>query len=61
MGKASEKQTKTIEDQEKKQIKATQDSIKQIVNINDDYKNKLLLPKQEEICKNIYNERLDEE
>ena len=46
LGKAFEKQTKTIEDQGKKQVKAIQD--KQIVNINkndykDDYKDKLLL------------------
>ena len=39
MGKAFEKQTKTIEDQGKKQVKAIQDN-KQLVNINkdDDYK-----------------------
>ena len=39
LGKAFEKQTKTIEDQGKKQVKAIQDN-KQLVNINkdDDYK-----------------------
>ena len=58
LGKALEKQTKTIEDQGKKQVKAIQD--KQIVNINkDDYKNKLLLSKEREIFKDIYNKRLD--
>ena len=58
LGKAFEKQTKTIEDQGKKQIKAIQD--KQIVNINkDNYKNKLLLSKEREIFKDIYNKRLD--
>ena len=53
LGKAFEKQTKTIEDQGKKQVKAIQD--KQIVNINkDDYKSKLLLSKEREIFKDIY-------
>ena len=59
LGKAFEKETKTIEDQGKKQVKAMQD--KQIVNINKDvdYKDKLLLSKEREIFKNIYNKRLD--
>ena len=60
LGKAFEKQTKTIEDQGKKQVKAIQD--KQIVNINnykDDYKDKLLLSKERETFKDIYNKRLD--
>ena len=63
LGKAFEKQTKTIEDQGKKQVKAIQD--KQIVNINnnnyddDDFKDKLLLSKEREIFKDIYNKRLD--
>ena len=60
LGKAFEKQTKTIEDQGKKQVKAIQD--KQIVNINnykDDYKDKLLLSKEREIFKDIYNKILD--
>ena len=58
LGKAFEKQIKTIEDQGNKQIKAIQD--KQIVNIDkDDYKNKLLLSKEREIFKDIYNKRLD--
>ena len=43
----------------KKQIKAIQDNKKQIANINDDYENKLLLSKERETFKNIYNERLD--
>ena len=42
-GKAFEKQTKTIKDQGEKQIAAIQDNKKQLANINDDYKNKLLL------------------
>ena len=42
LGKAFEKQIKTIKDQGKKQVKAIQDN-KQLVNINkDDYKDKLL-------------------
>ena len=59
LGKAFEKQTKTIEDQGKKQVKAIQDN-KQLVNINNDgYKDKLLLSKEREIFKDIYNKRLD--
>ena len=59
MGKAIEKQIKTIKDQGEKQVKAIQD--KQIVNINkDDYKDKLLLSKEREIFKDIYNKRLTE-
>ena len=42
--KAFEKQTKTIEDQGKKQIKAIQYNKQQLIN-NDDYKDKLLLSK----------------
>ena len=61
LGKALEKQIKTIENQGKKQVKAIQDN-KQSVNINineDDYKDKLLLLKEREIFKDIYNKRLD--
>ena len=59
LGKAFEKQIKTIEDQGKKQVKAIQD-IKQLANINkDDYKDKLLLSKEREIFKDICNKRLD--
>ena len=60
LGKALEKQTKIIEDQGKKQVKAIQDN-KQLVNINrdDDYKDKLLLSKEREIFKDICNKRLD--
>ena len=56
LGKVFEKQTKTIEDQGEKQVKAIQD--KQLVN-NVDYKDKLLLSKEREIFKDIYNKRLD--
>ena len=56
LGKAFEKQIKTIEDQGKKQVKAIQD--KQIIN-KDDYKDKLLLSKERENFKDICNKRLD--
>ena len=60
LGKAFEKQIKTIKHQGIKQVKAIQDN-KQLVNINndDDYKNKQLLSKEREIFKDIYNKRLD--
>ena len=57
LGKAFEKQIKTIENQGKKQVKAIQDN-KQLVN-KDDYKDKLLLSREGEIFKDIYNKRLD--
>ena len=61
LGKAFEKQTKTIKDQGEKPIKAIQDNKEQLGNINndDDYKNKLLLSREIEIFKNIYDKRLD--
>ena len=56
-GKAIEKQRKTIEDQEKEQVKAIQDN-NQLISINkDDYKDKLLLSKEREISKDISNKR----
>ena len=59
LGKAFEKQTKTIEDQGEKQIKAIQDN-KQLQLTNDyDYKDKLLISREIEIFKVIYNKRLD--
>ena len=59
LGKAIEKQRKAFEDQGKKQVKAIQDN-KQLVHINkDDYKDKLLLSKEGEIFKDIFNKRLD--
>ena len=60
MGKAFEKQTKTIKNEAEKQIEAIQNNKKQLANINDDYKNKLLLSKEKEFFKNIYNKRFDE-
>ena len=61
LAKAFEKQTKAIEDQGEKQIKAIQNNKEQLVNINNDggYKNKLLLSRERGILKNIYNKRLD--
>ena len=57
LGKAFEKQIKTIKDQGKKQVNAIQDN-KQLVN-KDDYKDKLLHSKEREDFKDIYNKRLD--
>ena len=58
LGKAFEKQIKTIEDQGEKQIKAIQDNRKQLISGND-YKNRLLISKEIEIFKDIHNKRLD--
>ena len=60
LGRAFEKQIKTIKDQGIKQVKAIQGN-KQLVNINnnDDYKDELLHSKEREIFKDIYNKRLD--
>ena len=57
LGKAFEKQTKTIKDQGEKQIKALEDK-KQLDN-KQQGNNELLLSKEREIFKNIYNKRLD--
>ena len=68
MGKAFEKQIKTIEDQGQKQIDALEnlkDQNKQLVNDDDDDddddddEDKLLLSKEREMLSNIYNKRLD--
>ena len=64
LGKASEKQIKTIEDQGEKQIDALEnlkDQSKQLVNVNDhddDYEDKLLHSKEREILENIYKKGL---
>ena len=58
LGKALEKQRKTIEDQGEKQIKTIQDNRKQLISGND-YKDKLLLSREREIFKDVYNKRLD--
>ena len=67
LGKAFQKQTKTIEDQREKQIKAIQGkdfnkSVEKTKNYfdDDDYKKELLRSKEREIFKDIYNKRLDE-
>ena len=59
MGKAFEKQIKTITNQWEKQVEALEnlkDLKKQLAN---NYENKLLHLKEGEIFKNIYNKRLD--
>ena len=61
LGKAFEKQIKTIEDQWEKQIDALEnlkDTNKQIVSIDND-QDKLLLSNKREIFSNIYNKRLN--
>ena len=61
LGKAFEKQIKTIKDQGEKKTKAIQDN-QLVVNKDDytyDYKDKLLLSREREIFKDIYNKRLD--
>ena len=59
LGKTFEKQTKTIEDQGEKQIKAIQDNKQLQLTNNYDYKDKLLISRETEIFKDIYNKRLD--
>ena len=58
LGKAFEKQTKTIEGQGEKQIKAIQSNKQQSVS-DGDYENILLISKEREIFKDIYNKRLN--
>ena len=60
IGKAFEKQTKTIEDQGEKQVKAIEDNKKQVDNKKELDDNELLLSKEREAFKNIYNERFSE-
>ena len=52
LGKAIKKQIKTTKDQGEKQVKEIQYN-------KDDYKDKLLLSKEREIFKDIYNKKLD--
>ena len=59
LGKAFEKQVKTIEDQGEKQIKAIQSNKQKSISY-DDYKNKLLISKEKKFFKDIYNKRLNE-
>ena len=58
LGKACEKQIKTIEDQGEKQIKAIQSNKQQSISDND-YKDKLLISREIEIFKDTYMKRLD--
>ena len=58
LGKAFEKQIKSIEDQGEKQIKVIQSNKQQSISDND-YKHKLLISREIEIFKDIYNKRLD--
>ena len=59
-GRAFEKQTKKVENQGGKQVRTIKDNKKQLADTNaNDYKNELLLSKEREILKNIYNERLN--
>ena len=58
LGKAFEKQIKTIEDQGEKQIKAIQSNKHRSISDNN-YKDKLLISREIEIFKYIYNKRLD--
>ena len=62
LGKAFEKQIKTIEDQGQKQIDALEklkDQNKQLVNVSDDDEDKLLHSKELKLFENIYKKRLD--
>ena len=62
LGKTFEKEVKTIEDKGQKQIDALENlkvQNKQLVNVDDDYEDKLLHSKEREIYRNIYNKRLD--
>ena len=58
-----EKQTETIKDQAEKQIKAIKDKsiekIKKYSDYDNDYKKELLLSKEREIFRDIYNDRLE--
>ena len=54
-----EKQAKTIKNQGEKQIKAIEDNKKELDNKKQLGNNQLLLSKEREIFKNIYNKRLN--
>ena len=58
---AFEKQIKTTEDHGEKQVDALEnlrDQNKQLVNVNDDYEDKLIHSKEREIFRNIYIKRI---
>ena len=59
---AFEKQIKTTEYQGEKQVDALEnlrDQNKQLVNVNDDYEDKLIRSKEREMFRNIYEKRID--
>ena len=58
MGKAFDKQTKTIEDQGKKQIKTIQDKVKTIKNYSYDSEDTPFISKQKKIFNELVDERL---
>ena len=62
LGKAFEKQTKTIEYKREKQIKAIQDksikNTKKYYDYDNYYREELLIPKERETFRDIYNDRL---
>ena len=60
MGKAFEKQIKSIEDQRENQIKAIQDQVKTIKRYIFDNKDTPLISKQKEIFNELIDERLKE-
>ena len=60
--KTFEKRTKAIEDQGKRQVDALEnlkDTNEQVVNTNDDYEDKLLHSKEQEVYRKIYTKRLN--
>ena len=63
LGKAFEKQTKTIKDQGEKQIKSIQgksiEKIRKYSDYDNDYTKELLISKKIKIFKDIYNDRLE--
>ena len=61
LGRAFEKQIKTIEGEGKKQIDVLKplEPKEKIVHVNDDYEDKLLYSKEREKFRNIYNKKLD--
>ena len=60
--KTFEKRIKAIEDQGKRQVEALEnlkDTNEQVVNTNDDYEDKLLHSKEQEVYRKIYTKRLN--
>ena len=59
MGKAFEKQIKTIEDQVERQVEVLKDVKVHNKQLANNYEDKLLIWKEREIIKNIYDKRRD--